>query len=93
MDLEKLVSDESVEDFASAHECDSAFFVSAKTGNIWTNTCDFGTSITLAQKPPFNVQVDAGLCPTSSSCMQAAKALVGLCICKARWSSRYSTMR
>ena len=56
MDLEKLVSDESVEDFASAHECDSAFFVSAKTGNIWTNTCNFETSITLAQTPPFNVQ-------------------------------------
>ena len=41
MDLEKLVSDESVEDFASAHECDSAFFVSAKTGNIWTKHMRF----------------------------------------------------
>ena len=31
-DLEKLVSDESVADFAAAHDCDSAFLVSAKTG-------------------------------------------------------------
>ena len=32
MDLEKLVSDETIKDFAAAHECDSAFLVSAKTG-------------------------------------------------------------
>lgn len=33
IDLERLVSDESVQDFAAAHDCDSAFYVSAKTGH------------------------------------------------------------